>query len=118
MINEIITKVKNWYENGGNFGESCPQLTIEASDNSIKITINRNYLKAEAFRDFIRDLDDDLFLEVCEELGNSNIVNISNSLETGDSLEENIKLFKDTLIEIISEKYKYYKECLEKYTGN
>lgn len=117
MKNEIIKTVTAWYDSGESFGQSSPNLTITATNNTITITLNRNKLVADNFRSFIRDLDDDLFLEVCEELGNENVVAISNALDSGDKIHDYIALFKNTLSEIITDKFNYYKECIEKYTN-
>ena len=115
MKNEIINTVTNWYETGESFGQSSPNLTITATNDTITIYINRNKMIADNFRSFIRNLDDDLFLEVCEELGNEHIVTISNALETGDNINEQIALFKNTLKEIVTDKFNYYKKCIETY---
>lgn len=118
MKNEIIKTVTDWFDSGESFGQSSPNLTITATNNTITITLNRNKLVADNFRSFIRDLDDDLFLEVCEELGNENVIEISNALDSGEKIHEYIALFKNTLSEIITDKFNYYKECIEKYTNN
>ena len=118
MKNEILKAVNDWYDSGESFGESSQILTITATNNTITITLNRNKLVADNFRSFIRELDDDLFLEVCEELGNENIVAISNALDSGENIQEYISLFKNTLSEIITDKFNYYKECIEKYIHN
>ena len=115
MKNEILKAVNDWYDFGNSFGQSSPNLTITTTNSTITISLNRNKLVADNFREFIRDLDDDLFLEVCDELGNENIIAINNALDSGENINEYIALFKNTLCEIITDKFLYYKNCKEKY---
>lgn len=104
MLNEIIEKVTNWYNGQTNWGESSPNLTITASDNEITIWYNRD---AEDFKEYLNKIDDDLFIDVCEKLGNDKLHELANNINT----KEVIKEFKQALKDTIETKLNYYQEC-------
>lgn len=105
MEKEIINKVKEWYIEGGIFKTNTSEYTIEASENTITIKINRNNKQIEAFIDFINNLDDELFIAVCEKLGNEKIRDINHALVHNKNVDKYIELFKNALYEYVLEQY-------------
>lgn len=104
MIETFIKRLENWY-GGGVFGESCELYTLTASDDTFTIKLN----KAEVFKRWFQQLDDNLVIELFEELGADKMKTLSDSLEANPSETE--KEIKSALTKIITDKINYYTEC-------
>ena len=104
MIQEFINDLQEWYR-GGTFGKACNLYTLTASNDTFTIKLN----KAEVFKRWFQQLDDDLILELFEELGSSRMKELSDSLENNPSKVE--KEIKEVLSKIIINKINYYTEC-------
>ena len=102
-------------------------LTVESksTDNSLQLTIKYDSSKneenlvtqeREKFLELIKEMDDNLFVEVCENLG-SELINKMQDAINGTNLEEAraaIYKFKNEAKELLINKINYYKECLFK----
>lgn len=104
MIKTFIKELEQWY-GGGVFGESCELYTLTASDDTFMIKLN----KAEVFKRWFQQLDDNLVIELFEELGSEKMKQLSDSLETNPVEVE--KEIKKSLNKIITDKINYYTEC-------
>ena len=104
MIKTFIKELEQWY-GGGVFGESCELYTLTASDDTFTIKLN----KAEVFKRWFQQLDDNLVIELFEELGSEKMKQLSDTLETNPVEVE--KEIKKSLNKIITDKIKYYTEC-------
>ena len=104
MIQDFINGLQKWY-GGGTFAESCNLYTLTASDDTFTIKLN----KAEVFKRWFQQLDDDLILELFEELGSNKMKELSDSLENNPVKVE--KEIKEVLNKIIINKINYYTEC-------
>lgn len=102
-------------------------LTVESksTDNSLQLTIKYDSSKneenlvtqeREKFLELIKEMDDNLFVEVCENLGSETINKMQDAIN-GTNLEEAkaaICKFKNEAKELLINKINYYKECLFK----
>lgn len=102
-------------------------LTIQskATDGSLKLTISYDSSKnekeiikkeRECFLEFINDIDDNMFIEVCEQLGQETVNKIQN-LINGDNLESArgaILKFKREYRHLLVNRINYLNQCLAK----
>lgn len=101
----------NYSENGLNISakssDGCTSLQISYEEPSAKKEV-------EDFEKYLENLDDDLFVETCESLGNENVVKINQCLKSNniESVRSAIMRFKTELKEILTNKIQYYTECL------
>lgn len=104
----------NYSENGLNISakssDGCTSLQISYEEPSTKKEV-------EDFEKYLENLDDDLFVETCESLGNDNVVKINQCLKSNniESVRSAIMRFKTELKEILNNKIKYYTECLNQF---
>lgn len=100
-------------EENGSYELHQGGLNIQASktDNSISLTINYNRDQRETeiqeFTEFLQSLDDNLFLEVCENLNVNDLNNCLNSPDI-ESVRSAIFKFKNELSKVAKAKAKYY----------
>ena len=106
-------------ENGeSNYSENGLNISAKASDGctSLQISYEEPSAKKEVedFEKYLENLDDDLFVETCESLGNENVVKINQCLKSNniESVRSAIMRFKTELKEILTNKIQYYTECL------
>ena len=105
-------------ENGEyKYSENGLNISAKSSEGQLSLQINYNNAKLEAsdFTKFLEDLDGDLFLEVCESLGQENVQRIHKCLETDnvESVRSGILRFKKELKKILNNKINYYSQCLD-----
>lgn len=74
--------------------------------------------ESEEFKEFVENLDDDLFIDVCESLGQDKLTEIANCVASDDieSVRSGVLRFKQELKLVLCEKIDYYKECLDNLT--
>lgn len=100
-------------------------LTIksESSDNSLFLLISydrqeeENCLankEADTFQKYLESLDDDLFVGVCEYLGEDNIHRIQACLESGklETVRSGIAKFREALSKLVNQQIEYLKSLL------
>ena len=99
------------------YSENGLNISAKSSEGQLSLQINYNNAKSEAsdFTKYLESLDEDLFLEVCESLGQENIQRIHRCLEANDieSVRSGILRFKKELREILNNKINYYSKCLD-----
>lgn len=105
-------------ENGEyKYSENGLNISAKSSEGQLLLQINYNNAKLEAsdFTKFLEDLDGDLFLEVCESLGQENVQRIHKCLEADsvESVRSGILRFKKELKKILNNKINYYSQCLD-----
>ena len=106
---ELEQLIKTVAENG-EFNYNKHGLNIKASqkDNSLNIEIQyQEDDKLTEFTKFLERIDDDLFVEVCEKLGKDQINIIQKYLDSSDTIDLGIQLFKDTLYSVVMDKIEY-----------
>lgn len=100
-------------------------LTIESksTDNSFQINISYDMTKEEGylanqeaqdFKNLITNIDDDVFVTACEQLGSEQLQKIQECLNSGklETVRAGITKFKKVLELVFKERIKYYKSCL------
>lgn len=103
------------YENNG------LKINSKSDDNSLQLSIaydggEGNLVKKELdnFQNYLKNLDDDLFTEICDALGNSEIQKIQNCLNSDklETIRAAIIKFKNFANKIITNKIAYFKNLL------
>lgn len=105
------------YENNG------LKINAKSNDNSLQLSIaydedkkEGNLVKKELdnFQNYLKDLDDDLFTEICDALGNEGIQKIQNCLNSNklETVRAAIIKFKNFSNKIITNKIAYLKNLL------
>lgn len=103
-----------------NYSENGLNISAKSSDNCISLQIKYEEPKitaeseAKDFQKFLEDLDDDLFMDVCESLGQDNIARIHDCIHSTDieSVRSGVIRFKKEYREVLNNKINYYIECL------
>ena len=117
LVEAINNNKEYLYENNG--------LTIKANstDTSLNLSVaydedkkEGNLVKKELdnFQNYLKDLDDDLFTEICDALGNSEISKIQDCLNSNklETVRAAIIKFKNFANKIITNKIAYLKNLL------
>lgn len=108
-------------ENGEyKYSENGLNISAKSSDGTLSLQVSyeepKNLAKDEAedFQNFVKQIDDDLFIDVCESLGQDDLTRIVNCLNSEDveKVRSGILKFKQELKKIITDKINYYQECL------
>lgn len=103
-----------------NYSENGLTISAKTSDGCTSLQISyeepKNLAKEEAedFKNFIENIDDELFTETCESLGGETLTRIANCLNSKDveAVRSGILRFKKELREVLVNKINYYSECL------
>lgn len=103
-----------------NYSENGLTISAKSSDGCTSLQISyeepKNLAKEEAedFKNFIENIDDELFTETCESLGGETLTRIANCLNSKDveAVRSGILRFKKELREVLVNKINYYSECL------
>lgn len=93
-------------------------LNAIQNENCIKITENGVFIEIPVlkekneFKNFIQELDDEIFVETCERIGN--IATLQKCLDSNDieSIRSAILRFKNELKNVLSDKINEYTKCL------
>ena len=108
-------------ENGEfNYSENGLNISAKSSDNALTLQVSYETPKqtaeseAKDFQKFIETIDDDLFTDICESLGSEQLSRIANCLNSKDieSVRSGVLRFKQEMREVITNKIKFYTECL------
>ena len=108
-------------ENGEfNYSENGLNISAKSSDNELSLKVSYETPKqtaeseAKDFQKFIETIDDDLFTDVCESLGGEQLSRIANCLNSDDveAVRSAILRFKQEMRDIVTNKIKFYTECL------
>lgn len=97
------------------FNENGLNIQAKSSDNGFKIEMKYERVsEKEDFEKWLEELDDDLFTGVCDFMGQDEISNISNCLNSDDleTLRAGILKFKMYYKKYINYKIEYYNRCL------
>lgn len=116
--------VKAINENGEyNYENNGLKINVKSDDNSLQLSIAYDEDKKEGdlvkkeldnFQNYLKDLDDDLFTEICDALGNSEIQKIQSCLNSHklETVRAAIIKFKNFANKIITNKIAYLKNLL------
>jgi hypothetical protein len=106
-------------ENGEyEYSENGLNISAKSSDGNITVQVSYEApnAKSEAqdFQEFIKNIDDDLFTDVCESLGGEQLSRIANCLNSNDveAVRSAVLRFKQELRNVLVKKINFYKECL------
>lgn len=88
-------------------------VTVNTSDDILNISI-RKETELNKFTRFLQTLDDELFIEACNELGNTQLKEINEAINSNNPelIKEGIESFNIVLRDILTKKIEYYSECL------
>lgn len=118
---KIIEELSHVLAENGEYQYSDNGLTISAKSSDGKVSIEAQYTNAakQEVRDFkklIEELDDDLFLEICESLGNDVVLRIQECVNSEDveSVRSAAIRFKTELKNVVNKRIKYYTDILNK----
>ena len=124
--NEFGELVKAINENRDfSFNQNGLSVESKSTDGSLQLTIKydssqneKNLVKQERekFLELIKEIDDNVFVEVCENLG-SELINKMQDAINGTNLEaarSAILRFKNETSKLLVSRINYYKECLAK----
>jgi hypothetical protein len=83
-------------------------ISANSDDNSLSIHIEKAPSLTEEFQDFLEQLDDDLFVDTCDLLGNDTINRIQTGLDSDDIESQRLSIlkFKEALKVVASNKIK------------
>ena len=103
-----------------NYSENGLTISAKSSDGCTSVQISYEEPKdlakeeAEDFREYLNKLDDDLFIDVCDSLGQETVTRIHNCLNSEDveTVRSGILRFKNELKEVLVNKISYFLECL------
>lgn len=107
------------------FNQNGLSVESKSTDGSLQLTIKydssqneKNLVKQERekFLELIKEIDDNVFVEVCENLG-SELINKMQDAINGTNLEaarSAILRFKNETSKLLVSRINYYKECLAK----
>lgn len=109
---EALTSNKEYHFSNGEV-----EVKATSTDNSLAIQVEfkkKDAVKEELdkFEDYLKSLDDGLFIEVCEYLGDSTVSKIQECLSSEDmeSVRAGILRFKNALSNLAKSKINYYKQ--------
>lgn len=104
-----------------NYSENGYNISAKSGDGTLSVQISYEKPKdlakeeSEKFTEFLNTLDDELFVETCESLGSELITKISECVQSDnyDTVKSGSLRFKQELKKILTDKIKYYNECLD-----
>lgn len=108
-------------ENGEyNFSEKGLNISAKSSDGAFQISVNyqepENKAKKEAedFNKYVNSIEDELFVEVCESLGNQTVMKINDCLKSNDveKVRYAILVFKQEFKKLLLSKVEKYNKYL------
>ena len=108
-------------ENGEfNYSENGLNISAKSSDNALQLQVSYEAPKpaakseAQDFQEFIKNIDDELFTDVCESLGGEQLSRIANCLNSNDveSVRSAVLRFKQEMKNVLVKKINFYTECL------
>ena len=122
MTNEEFQELMKASENNKDykFNKNGLDISMNSSDNSFELSIkytNPVQSEVDKFTDFLNSLDDELFVNICEKIGNDGLQRIQNCLDSEniESVRSAVSYFKAHAREYIEDKTKYLNEQLVKF---
>lgn len=122
LLNQLVKAILN--NENFNYEKEGLNIQSKSSDNSLSVEINYNNKgvklaekEAKDFITYLEDIDDSIFTEVCEYMGEEEVGKINDLISSSDveNVKEGIDLFKDNLRDYLEDQIEYYQDCLEKY---
>ena len=122
MTNEEFQELMKASENNKDykFNKNGLDISMNSSDNGFEISIkytNPVQSEVEKFKDFLNNLDDELFIGICELIGNDGLQRIQDCLDSEniESVRSAVSFFKTHARKFIADKTKYLNEQLVKF---
>lgn len=122
MTNEEFQELMKASENNKDykFNKNGLDISMNSSDNGFELSIkytNPVQSEVDKFTDFLNSLDDELFVNICEKIGNDGLQRIQNCLDSEniESVRSAVSYFKAHAREYIENKTKYLNEQLVKF---
>ena len=122
MTNEEFQELMKASENNKDykFNKNGLDISMNSSDNGFELSVkyaNPVQSEVDKFTDFLNSLDDELFVNICEKIGNDGLQRIQNCLDSEniESVRSAISYFKAHAREYIENKTKYLNEQLVKF---
>ena len=122
MTNEEFQELMKASENNKDykFNKNGLDISMNSSDNGFELSVkyvNPVQSEVDKFTDFLNSLDDELFVNICEKIGNDGLQRIQNCLDSEniESVRSAVSYFKAYAREYIEDKTKYLNEQLVKF---
>ena len=122
MTNEEFQELMKASENNKDykFNKNGLDISMNSSDNGFELSVkytNPVQSEVDKFTDFLNSLDDELFVNICEKIGNDGLQRIQNCLDSEniESVRSAVSYFKSHAREYIEDKTKYLNEQLVKF---
>ena len=122
MTNEEFQELMKASENNKDykFNKNGLDISMNSSDNGFELSVkytNPVQSEVEKFTDFLNGLDDELFVDICEKIGNDGLQRIQNCLDSEniESVRSAVSYFKVHARQFITDKTKYLNEQLVKF---
>ena len=122
MTNEEFQELIKASENNKDykFNKNGLDISMNSSNNGFELSVkytNPVQSEVDKFTDFLNGLDDELFVNICEKIGNDGLQRIQNCLDSEniESVRSAISYFKAHAREYIEDKTKYLNEQLVKF---
>ena len=115
---QFVELFKALAENGEyNFSENCLNISAKSSDGQLSIQVSYDNIaekEAEDFNKYVNSIEDDLFVEVCENLGNETVLKINNCLKSNDieQVRSAVLRFKQEFNKLLQAKIEKYNKYL------
>lgn len=91
------------------------KLNIMPNNNSITIKVEyKPNVEADEFKDYLQNLPDGVFVDICEMLGNEKVKQLSQCLESDniETVRSGILAFKNALRQYATKQCEYYKRLI------
>ena len=122
MTNEEFQELMKASENNKDykFNKNGIDISMNSLDNGFELSVkytNPVQSEVDKFTDFLNSLDDELFVNICEKIGNDGLQRIQNCLDSEniESVRSAVSYFKAHAREYIENKTKYLNEQLVKF---
>lgn len=122
MTNEEFQELMKASENNKDykFNKNGLDISMNSSDNGFELSVKYNnpvQSEVNQFTDFLNNLDDELFVDICERIGNDGLQKIQDCLDSEniESVRSAISYFKANAKSFICDKIKYLNEQYIKF---
>lgn len=122
MTNEEFQELMKASENNKDykFNKNGLDISMNSSDNGFELSVKYNnpvQSEVNQFTDFLNNLDDELFVDICERIGNDGLQKIQDCLDSEniESVRSVISYFKANAKGFICDKIKYLNEQYIKF---
>ena len=122
MTNEEFQELMKAFENNKDykFNKNGLDISMNSSDNGFELSVKYNnpvQSEVEKFTDFLNSLDDEVFVDICEQIGNDGLQKIQNCLDSEniESVQSAVSYFKAHARKFIADKTNYLNEQLVKF---